>query len=97
MGLLFSVLQSIFDCLRGSRKNDYKQINSPKNTINNNNNNNNNNKLERSCSAEKPKIHKACRSTIQSLLTPYQNKIDNLKPSEIVYVSLRNNSLKILA
>jgi hypothetical protein len=36
---------------------------------------------------EKPKIHFACRSTNSNKLTPYQSKIDNLKQTEIVFVS----------
>ena len=71
MGLLFSVLQSILDCFRGSRKNDYLNVNTN----------------DAQCSAEKPKLHSACRSLDENNLTPYQNKIDNLKPGEIVKVS----------
>ena len=71
MGLIFSVLQSIIDFFRGTRKSNYIQVDAD----------------ERQCLAEKPKSHKACRSTNEAKLIPYQNKIDKLKPGEIVYVS----------
>ena len=82
MGLLFSSLQAIMDCFRGSRARDYNAVITdsvtPPNTPN----------IEKTCSGEKPKLHKACRSTNESKLIPYQNKIDNLKASEIVYVNI---------
>ena len=77
MGLIFSVLQSIIDFFRGTRKNDYIHVNAD----------------EKKCLAEKPNVHKACRSTNETNLTPYQNKIDKLKVGEAVYVSFENNDL----
>jgi hypothetical protein len=77
MGLIFSVLQSIVDFFRGTRKNDYIHVNAE----------------EKKCLAEKPKLHKACRSTNETNLTPYQNKIDKLKAGEVVYVSFEKSDL----
>lgn len=78
MGILLSVLESVFSYFNGasSRKNEYIVVenNEPDKT------------LSEVKDAEKPKTHMACRSSNQHRLTSYQSKIDNLKPTEIIYV-----------
>lgn len=77
MGLVLSILQSVFGFFRPyqqtTRSSDKYVYKS----------------LEKQQSIpEKPKIHSACRSTNSNKLTPYQSKIDNLKQTEIVFVSI---------
>jgi hypothetical protein len=73
MGLILSILHSVFSYLNTTTTSGEKYVYRP---------------LEKQQSIpEKPKIHVACRSTNSNKLTPYQSKIDNLKQTEIVFVS----------
>lgn len=87
MGILLSVIQSIFDWLRGGggdKSGDkYKVIGGDEPSSSS------------SRFSEKPSTHTACRSCNLHKLTTYQSRIDNLKPDQIVYVSSRVYYIRI--
>ena len=80
MGILVSVLQGFISYFTGSRKDNYIFSTEDKR--------NSNNKKNDDLSADKPKTHKACRSSNQHKLISYQSKMDNLKVDDLIYVIL---------
>ena len=73
MGILLSILQSIYSYLRGgsSEPDKYKLVAGEE---------------ESTRYSERPSTHSACRSSNQHKLITYQSRIDNLKPDQIIYV-----------
>lgn len=87
MGILISLLQSVVDFFRGSPQDKYKQVDTT-DTVDTKTSAEDNSKTVEIKYAEKPKLHKACRSSNEHRLTSYQSRIDNLKITEVVYVSI---------
>lgn len=79
MGILLSVLQSIFSYFT-TADSEQKYIHVNKDDDNENTS---------SRFSERPSTHTACRSSNQHKLNTYQSRIDNLKPDQIVYVKTR--------
>lgn len=73
MGILLSILQSIFNYLRDIVEDKYRLVPDQNGSIR---------------SGQMPTTHSACRSLNLHKLTTYQSRIDKLKADQIVYVSI---------